>query len=56
MAAKWWQDRSWWTAVAGGAIAFPIGVLLHELGHFGRIRRVRIPRSGPALRLCRLGR
>lgn len=29
------RDGSWWAAVAGGAIAFPIAVLLHELGHFG---------------------
>lgn len=35
MAGKWWRDGSCWAAVAGGAIAFPIGVLLHELGHFG---------------------
>ena len=28
------REGSWWTAVAGGAIAFPIAVLLHELGHF----------------------
>ncbi len=32
---KWLRDGSWWAAVAGGAIAFPIAVLLHELGHFG---------------------
>ena len=29
------RTGSWWAAVAGGAIAFPIAVLLHELGHFG---------------------
>ena len=29
------RDGSWWAAVAGTAIAFPIAVLLHELGHFG---------------------
>ena len=34
MATKWLRDGSWWTAVAGGALAFPIAVLLHELGHF----------------------
>ena len=34
MATKWLRDGSWWAAVAGGAIAFPIAVLLHELGHF----------------------
>ncbi len=34
MATKWFRDGSWWAAVAGGAIAFPIAVLLHELGHF----------------------
>lgn len=32
---KWLKDGSWWAAVAGGVIAFPIAVLLHELGHFG---------------------
>ena len=35
MKRQWWRDTSWWAAVAGGAIAFPIAVLLHELGHFG---------------------
>lgn len=34
MATKWFRDSSWWATVAGGAIAFPIAVLLHELGHF----------------------
>lgn len=34
MATRWLRDGSWWSAVAGGAIAFPIAVLLHELGHF----------------------
>ena len=34
MATKWFRDGSWWAAVAGGAIAFTIAVLLHELGHF----------------------
>ena len=34
MATRWFRDGSWWAAVAGGAIAFPIAVLLHELGHF----------------------
>ena len=32
---KWLRDGGWWAGVAGGAIAFPIAVLLHELGHFG---------------------
>ena len=34
MFTRWLRDGSWWTAVAGGAISFPIAVLLHELGHF----------------------
>ena len=34
MATRWFRDRSLWASVAGGAIAFPIAVLLHELGHF----------------------
>ncbi len=34
MFTKWLRDGSWWAAVAGGAISFPIAVLLHELGHF----------------------
>ena len=29
------RDGGWWAAVAGGVIAFPIAVLLHELGHYG---------------------
>ncbi len=32
---EWLRDGSWWAAVAGGVIGFPIAVLLHELGHFG---------------------
>ena len=32
-APKAWSG-SWMVAVAGGALAFPIAVLLHELGHF----------------------
>ena len=34
MATRWFRDGNWWAAVAGGAIAFPVAVLLHELGHF----------------------
>ena len=34
MFTKWLRDGSWWAAVAGGTISFPIAVLLHELGHF----------------------
>lgn len=33
MATRWFRDRSWWAAGAGGAVAFPIAVLLHELAH-----------------------
>ena len=29
------RSGKWLAGVAGGAIAFPIAVLLHELGHFG---------------------
>ncbi len=32
-APKIWSGR-WVAAIAGGALAFPIAVLLHELGHF----------------------
>ena len=32
---KWLQDGNWWAGVGGGAIAFPVAVLLHELAHFG---------------------
>lgn len=35
MTRKLWPIRSWLAGLAGGAIAFPIAVLLHELGHFG---------------------
>ncbi len=38
------RSGKWLAGVAGGAIAFPIAVLLHELGHFG------------AYAVCRLGR
>ncbi len=32
---KWFRADGSFAAVAGGAIAFPIAVLVHELGHFG---------------------
>lgn len=40
---RWLRDGNWWTAVAGGAIAFPIGVLLHELGHFAAYSAFEFP-------------
>ena len=49
------RSGNWLASVTGGAIAFPIAVLVHELAHRG-IRRVPIPRSGPAVRLCQLVR
>ncbi len=42
------RNGSWWTAVAGGAIAFPIAVLLHELAHLLVYRAFGFP--GLALR------
>ena len=33
--SRWVRDANWWAAVVGGAIGFPIAVLLHELAHFG---------------------
>ena len=56
LATKWMREGSWRTAVAGGAIAFPIAVLLHELGHFAGYSVFGFPGSGPAFRLYRLGR
>ena len=43
-----WPGGSWWASVAGGAIAFPIAVLLHELGHFGAYAGLGFP--DPVLR------
>ena len=42
-ASGWLRDGSWWAAVAGGAISFPIAVLLHELGHFVVFSAYRFP-------------
>ena len=47
------RDGSWWTAVAGGAIAFPIAVLLHELGHFAGYSVFGFP--DPVLRFASTG-
>ena len=33
--SEWLRSGKWPAGVAGGAIAFPIAVLIHELGHFG---------------------
>ena len=32
---KWLRVRGWLTEVTGGAIAAPLSIILHELGHFG---------------------
>ena len=32
---KWWRDGGWWARIGGGALGFPIAVVVHELGHFG---------------------
>lgn len=45
--------RSWWASVAGGALAFPIAVLLHELGHFAVYGAFRFP--GLVLRFAAVG-
>ena len=50
---QWWRDGSRWAAVAGGAIAFPIVVLLHELGHFGAYVAFGFP--DPVLRFASVG-
>ena len=33
--SAWLRSGRWLAGVAGGAIAFPVAVLVHELGHFG---------------------
>lgn len=35
MTRTWLRGDGWLAGVAGGAMAFPIAVILHELGHFG---------------------
>ena len=47
------REGSWRTAVAGGAIAFPIAVLLHELGHFAGYSVFGFP--DPVLRFASTG-
>ena len=32
---QWLRGGKWLAGLVGGAIAAPIGILLHELGHFG---------------------
>ncbi len=43
MATKWFRDGSWLAAVGGGAIAGPLSIVLHELGHFGAYAAFRFP-------------
>ena len=64
---NWLRHGSWWAALAGGAIAFPIAVLLHELGHYGADAAAGLPEpvlhfssagwtgSGEFKRLWRMG-
>lgn len=35
MIRKWLRADGWFAAVVGGAIALPLSIILHELGHFG---------------------
>ena len=42
------RSGRWLARLAGGAIAFPIGVLVHELGHFGAFAAFGFP--DPVLR------
>jgi len=44
----WLRSGKWLTSVTGGAIAFPIAVLVHELGHFAAFVAFRFP--DPVLR------
>ena len=46
--ADWLRSGRWLASVAGGAIAFPIAVLVHELGHFGAFAAFGFP--DPVLR------
>lgn len=48
MQEKWWRNGRWWGRVGGGALAFPVAVLLHELGHFGAYAACGLP--DPVLR------
>ena len=45
---EWLRSGRWVTGVAGGVIAFPIAVLVHELGHFGAFAAFGFP--DPVLR------
>ncbi len=46
--AEWLRSGRWLAAVTGGAIAFPIAVLVHELGHLGAFAAFGFP--DPVLR------
>ena len=50
---KWSPDGRWWAGVGGGAIAFPIAVMVHELGHFGAFFAFGFP--DPVLRYASAG-
>ena len=45
---EWLRSGGWPAGVAGGAIAFPVAVLVHELGHFGAFAAFGFP--DPVLR------
>lgn len=53
MIRKWLRGTGWLAGVVGGAIAFPIAVILHELGHFGADTAVGLP--DPVLRYASAG-
>ena len=47
---EWLRSGRWLAGVAGGAIAFPVAVLVHELGHFGAFAAFGFP--NPVLRFA----
>lgn len=48
------REGNWWASVAGGALAFPVAVVPHELGHYGAYIAFGFPDPGSAVLLCRL--
>ena len=47
---EWLRSGRWLAGVVGGAIAFPVAVLVHELGHFGAFAAFGFP--DPVLRFA----
>lgn len=47
------REGNWWASVAGGALAFPVAVVPHELGHYGAYIAFGFP--DPVLRCCSAG-